>query len=58
MSEFKVDSDNQEMFEVFCELHPVEAYDLNSKLFINYMKKKGSTLTPELIEQLINECRE
>ena len=50
---FVVDPDNQEMFEVFCDLHPVEAFDLNKEKFIEYVKKRVPGIFDEQIETLI-----
>lgn len=52
-----IDKDNLEMFEVFCEMHPHEAYDLDKEKFCDYMQKEGHELTNEEIEKLINETR-
>jgi hypothetical protein len=58
MAEMIIDSENQEMFEVFCELHPHEAFDLNKEAFCNFMRKQiDSLIDNEEIENLINETR-
>lgn len=50
---YKISNDNREMFEVFCYLHPHEAYELNPKEFMKYMKKEYPTLEDDTIIQLI-----
>jgi hypothetical protein len=55
---FIVDNENLEMFEVFCELHPHEAFDLNKEKFCDFMRKQiNSQMDNEEIESLINETR-
>lgn len=57
-NKFVVDPDNQEMFEVFCDLHPVEAFDLNKEKFCDYARKRvNGTMSNHIIEELINEQR-
>jgi hypothetical protein len=53
MAEFKVDSENKEMFEVFCRIHPHEAFDLNPDAFCDYMHAEGYVLTKEQIKELL-----
>lgn len=56
--EFVIDANNQEMFEVFCELHPHEAFDLNKEKFCDFMRRQiNSQMDDEEIENLINETR-
>ena len=55
--EFIIDKDNQEMFEVFANLHPVEAFDLNPVAFYEYAKRRIPVITNEQIQELINEER-
>lgn len=54
----EIDDNNREMFEVFAELHPVEAYDLNRKEFYRYMKKEFPCLNRKHIDQLMKETKE
>ena len=56
--EFIIDKDNQEMFEVFCNQHPVEAFDLNPVAFYEYAKKRIPGVTIEQIQITIDEYRE
>ncbi len=58
MKEFIVNRDNREMFEVFAELHPVEAYDLNRIAFYRYMKKKMPLLSRKTIDKLMVETKQ
>jgi len=46
-----------EMFEVFAELHPVEAYDLNRTKFYHYMKKKCPVLSRKSIDKIMLEVK-
>ncbi len=56
--EFPITDDNIEMFEVFCRLHPHEAFDLNNEKFCDFMRKEiNSQMDNEEIEKLINETR-
>lgn len=56
--QFMVDERNIEMFGVFCELHPHEAFDLNKEKFCDFMRKQiNSQMDDEEIEQIINETR-
>jgi hypothetical protein len=50
----EITDDNREMFEVFCHMHPLEAYDLNSEEFIKYCK----VLNPEATDEIIIACIE
>ena len=53
-----IDKDNLEMFEVFCEMHPHEAFDLDKERFCDFMRKMiNSQMNNEEIEKLINETR-
>lgn len=54
----KINYDNREMFEVFAELHPIEAYDLDAKAFYKFMKKKMPMLSRKTIDKLIAETKE
>ena len=47
--EFIVDSDNRDMFEMFCHLHPIEAYDLNMEAFLEYMYREYPQLSRDEI---------
>ena len=53
----KIDKDNREMFEVFAQLHPVEAYDLDKKEFYRYMKKTHPELSIKTIDKLMAETK-
>ena len=53
-----IDKDNQEMFEVFCRLHPIEAYHLNPEKFCSYVRQEFPPMTDKDIEELIKECEE
>jgi len=53
-----IDKDNQEIFEVFADLHPVEAFDLDKDKFCDYARKRvNGTMSNHIIEELINEER-
>ena len=53
---FIINSENQEMFEVFCKLHPIEAFGLNKVKFCDFMRKEyGEIMDDATIEKLINE---
>ena len=53
----EITEENKTMFKVFCNLHPVEAYDLDAMMFCEHMREEGYNLTNEEIEKLINETR-
>ena len=53
-----IDSDNRKMFEVFCDLHPIEAYYLHPKGFCDYVKKQNPYMSVEDIQNLIKECED
>lgn len=36
----EITNDNREMFEVFCQIHPHEAYELNKDEFMKYTYKE------------------
>jgi hypothetical protein len=55
--EFIIDKDNQEAFEIFANLHPVEAFDLNREKFLEYAKKRVPGVTDDIIIKLIDEER-
>jgi len=56
MSEFIINENNRQAYEVFCNLHPVEAYYLNKQMFCDYCRKKTqSTISDQQIEILIKE---
>jgi len=46
---------NKEMFKVFANLHPVEAFELDEKMFMQHMKDKGYDLTIDQVKQIIKE---
>lgn len=48
----EITDDNREMFKVFCNLHPEEAYDLNPQEFIRHCKD----LNPGATDKIIIEC--
>lgn len=50
-----VTDENREMFEVFCQMHPEEAYEGNPNEFLKYARKINPAFTKELIEELIKE---
>jgi len=52
---FIVTDTNREMFEVFCRLHPHEAYELNSIAFCEFMRKEGFNISDEGIIKLLKE---
>lgn len=57
-SQFKEHEDyDEEMFEVFALLHPVEAYDLDRKAFHKFMKKKMPELSKKTIDKLMVETK-
>jgi len=45
------------MFNIFAELHPVEAFDLNKSKFCKYVKSKNKHISNKEIETLINQMR-
>ncbi len=48
----------EEAFNTFAELHPIEAFDLDNEGFCNYFRKKtGNVLTNEEIKKYINKER-
>lgn len=53
----EITDDNREMFEVFADFHPVEAYDLDRKAFYKFMKKKMPMLSKKTIDQLMIETK-
>jgi len=53
----EITNDNREMFEVFAELHPIEAYDLDTKAFYKFMKKKMPVLSKKTIDELMVETK-
>ena len=53
---FIINSENQEMFEVFCKLHPIEAFGFDKQKFCDFMRKEyGEIMDDATIEKLINE---
>ena len=44
-------------FDVFAELHPVEAYDLDRKAFYKFMKNKMPVLSKKTIDRLMVETK-
>lgn len=58
MNDFIADNDNREMFEVFAELHPIEAYDLNRLAFYKFMKKKAPLLSRKQVDKLMEETKQ
>lgn len=51
-------TEDREIFEIFCELHPHEAYDLNKRGFCNYYRKTlGTKTTNKEIKSLIDKTR-
>ena len=57
MNDMKITDNNREMFDVFAELHPVEAYDLDRKAFYKFMKKKMPVLSRKTIDELMIEVK-
>ena len=55
MGRFIVDTNNEEMFAVFCRLHPHEAFDLNKDAFLKYMRKEGYDIDNDGIIKLLKE---
>lgn len=55
METITVTDENRDMFEVFCQMHPHEAYNGNKDEFIRYAKKINPELSEESIINLINE---
>jgi len=53
----EITDDNREMFEVFAELHPVEAYDLDQKAFYKFMKKRMPVLSRKHIDKIMIEVK-
>ncbi len=51
----EITNDNREMFEVFCQMHPHEAFELNKDEFIKYMRKEGYDIDEEGIIKLLKE---
>lgn len=45
----------REMFNVFAQLHPHEAYELNPQMFFHFMKEQGYNLSEIEIEDLLKE---
>lgn len=46
---------NKQMFKVFANLHPAEAFELDEKMFMQHMKEKGYNLTACQVKQIISE---
>ena len=56
---YKTFGTNEEMFEIFANLHPIEMYDHDSKRFCEYFRKKtGKQLTDEEIKEFVNNNRD
>ena len=53
----EITDNNREMFDVFAELHPVEAYDLDRKAFYKFMKNKMPVLSKKAIDKLMIEIK-
>ena len=53
----EITDNNREMFDVFAELHPVEAYDLDRKAFYKFMKNKMPVLSKKAIDKLMIETK-
>jgi len=51
----EITNDNREMFEVFCQIHPHEAYELNKDEFMKYTYKEHEQLTAEEVIELLKE---
>lgn len=43
----------RDMFNVFAQLHPHEAYELNPEMFLAFMKEQGYNLSKDEIEDLL-----
>jgi hypothetical protein len=53
-----ITDDNREMFKVFCNLHPHEAYELNPQEFIRHCKDLNPDATEEEILEILKETEE
>jgi len=42
-------------FEIFSNLHPVEAFETFPDRFMEYMKNEGYVMTKEQVKEMINE---
>ena len=50
---------SNEMFEIFANLHPVEAFDLDNKRFCKFYREKiESLMTDEEIKDFVNNNRD
>ena len=48
----------EEAFSTFCELHPIEAFDLDNEGFYFYFRKKTKTsFTDDQIKEWVNSQR-
>lgn len=52
---YPITDENREMFDMFCNLHPHEAYELNPKEFIRHCKELNPDVTEEEIIKLLKE---
>lgn len=56
---YKIFIKNEEMYEIFANLHPVEMFDLDSKRFCKYFRNKtGKQLTDEEIKEFVKSNRD
>jgi hypothetical protein len=53
MANFVIDKNNKEMFEVFCRIHPHEAFGLNKNAFLKYMRKEGYDINEKGVIKLL-----
>lgn len=49
--------DDFEMFKVFAELYPIEAYDLRPDDFCKFIRSKGYNMTDAQIKKFVDSCR-
>lgn len=56
--QFIVDDNNKDMFDVFCNMHPHESYELNPQAFIRHCKEVNPYLTEKIILELLKETKE
>jgi hypothetical protein len=49
------DTVHNEMFEVFCQMHPIEAFHLDRNKFMDFLHKQNPYMQVEDVKKLIAE---
>lgn len=55
--QLKLRPDDWEMFKVFSQLHPIEAYDSRPEDFCEFIREEGYELNDEQIKSIIKETK-